>query len=219
MAEPREVLLTGATGYMGTRLAAQLLARGHKVVAIARAASRHKLPPGCEVVIADVLDANTWKHSLRPDQTIVHLVGTPHPSPSKATQFVEIDLRSVREAVAAAATAATAHFVYVSVAQPAPAMRAYVQVRAECERMIRDAGLKATILRPWYVLGPGHWWPVALIPFYKIAEWIPRSAEGARRLGLVSISDMLAALVWAVEHPAAAIDILDVPAIRSRGSR
>ena len=212
---PRSVLITGATGYMGTRLARRLLDRGHRVTAIAREASRAKLPAGCEVIIANVLDAETWKQQLRPDHTIVHLVGTPHPSPSKARQFVEIDLRSLKEAVTAAVSASIAHFVYVSVAHPAPAMKAYVEVRAQCESIIRASGLRATILRPWYVLGPGHWWPVALIPFYRVAEMIPATAEGARRLGLVTIDDMLAALAHSVEHPTMGVAILDVPAIRA----
>lgn len=170
-------------------------------------------------MIANVLDAETWKHHLRPDHTIVHLVGTPHPSPSKARQFVEIDLRSLKQAVTAAVSAGIAHFVYVSVAHPAPAMKAYIEVRTQCESIIRAAGLCATILRPWYVLGPGHWWPVALIPFYRIAERIPATADGARRLGLVTIDDMLAALVHSVEHPTNGVEILDVPAIRACRSR
>jgi uncharacterized protein YbjT (DUF2867 family) len=217
MVDSRNILITGATGYMGSRLAARLIARGHHVVGIAREASQGKLPPGCEPIIADVLDAETWKRRLRPDQTVVHLVGTPHPSPAKARQFVEIDLRSVKEAAAAARSAGVAHFVYVSVAHPAPAMQAYIDVRSQCERIICDSGLTATILRPWYVLGPGHWWPIVLIPFYKIAEMIPASAKSARRLGLVTIDNMLAALVDAVEHPPPEIRILDVPAIRACG--
>ncbi len=216
MAEQVEVLITGATGYMGSRLASRLIARGHRVTAIARAVSRNKVPPGCNVVIADVLDAATWKQQVRAGSTIVHLVGTPHPGPAKARQFVEIDLRSVQEAVPAAVAGEASHFVYVSVAHPAPAMHAYIEVREKCEEIIRGSGLNATILRPWYVLGPGHWWPILLIPFYKLAEMVPATSETARRLGLVTIENMLNSLVYAVEHPARGIEIVDVPGIRAR---
>jgi uncharacterized protein YbjT (DUF2867 family) len=142
-------------------------------------------------------------------------VGVAHPSPSKTLEFVDIDLRSAREAILAAQGEHVRHFVYVSVAQPAPAMKSYAMVRAACESAIREAGLNATILRPWYVLGPGHWWPLALVPFYKIAEVIPGLAEGAKRLGLVKIDEMLAALMRAVENPPEGIRIVDVPAIRA----
>ena len=41
----------------------------------------------------------------------------------------------------------------VSVAHPAPAMKAYIEVRTRCEELIRTSGLHATILRPWYSAG------------------------------------------------------------------
>lgn len=99
-------------------------------------------------------------HSADADcDTLVHLEGVPHPSPTKARQFREIDQVSLQASVSAAVVRRVAHFVYVSVAQPAPVMRAYQQVRAECEQTIRDSGLNASVLRPRYVLGSGHWWP------------------------------------------------------------
>ena len=42
---------------MGGRLIPLLQSRGHSVTAVAREGSQRKLPPGCEVVIADVLNA------------------------------------------------------------------------------------------------------------------------------------------------------------------
>src|SRR5438093_7786346 len=93
-------------------------------------------------------------------------------------------------------------------------MKAYVEVRIECEEMIRASGIPATFLRPWYVLGPGHRWPYLLLPFYWLCERLPSTREGARRLGLVTLSQMINALVWAVENPANGIQILEVPRIR-----
>ncbi len=215
MTNPKKVFITGGTGYMGRRLIPLLQRRGHQITAVAREGSEGKLPTGCEVVVADVLDRTAWQSHLRPFHTLVHLVGVAHPSPSKALEFVDIDLRSAREAIRAAQEVRVEQFVYVSVAQPAPAMKPYVAVRAACEAAIREAGLNATILRPWYVLGPGHWWPLALVPFYKLAEMLPPTSEGAKRLGLVSLSEMTAAMVIAVENPAAGVKIVDVPAIRA----
>jgi uncharacterized protein YbjT (DUF2867 family) len=113
---------------------------------------------------------------------------------------VEIDGRSAREAVWAAREARVPHFVYVSVAHPAPVMKEYIAVRMEGERLIREAGIAATILRPWYVLGPGHWWPYAALPFYWIAERIPKWRDGAQRLGLVNVRQMVSALARAVDE-------------------
>ena len=98
-------------------------------------------------------------------------------------------------------------------------MKAYVDVRAECEALIRAGGFNATFLRPWYVLGPGHRWPVVLKPLYWLFEQIPGSSETARRLGMVTLEQMTAALLWAVENQPEGARILDVGAIRSISRR
>jgi uncharacterized protein YbjT (DUF2867 family) len=209
------VFVTGGTGYLGRPLIEQLLARGHRVRALSRRASRDGLPEGAERITGNALDASTYAESVAPADTFVHLVGTPRPNPSKAKQFEEVDLASIRAAVAAAQRAGVRHFIYVSVAHPAPVMQAYIAVRQQGEVLIRHSGMAATILRPWYVLGPGHWWPYALVPLYRLLRWIPATAVGARRLGLVRQDQMIAALVYAVEHPAPALTILGVPEIAS----
>jgi uncharacterized protein YbjT (DUF2867 family) len=95
-------------------------------------------------------------------------------------------------------------------------MREYLWVRALGEAMINEAGLTATMIRPWYVLGPGHWWPKALLPFYALAELIPATQPSAERLGLVTIEQMVRAIVSAVENPPqrGRQRIVDVPGIR-----
>jgi uncharacterized protein YbjT (DUF2867 family) len=211
---PRNVFITGGTGYMGARLIPLLVARGHKVRALARKGSEEKLRSGCEVVTGNALEKESFANQIHPSDTFVQLVGVPHPSPSKGEQFRAIDLVSVRASVAAAANARIQHFVYVSVAQPAPMMKDYIAVRAEGEALLRASGLNATILRPWYVLGPGHRWPYALLPAYWICELLPPTREGARRLGLVTLQEMLSALVRAVENPVEGVRVLEVPQIR-----
>lgn len=213
--DPRRVFITGGTGYMGAQLVPALLERGHRVRALVRSGSKGKVPTGCEVVSGDALDATTYRQLVRPADTLIHLVGVAHPSPAKADEFRAIDLVSAREAIAVAADLGVPHFIYLSVAQPAPVMKAYVAVRAECEAMIRQRGLNATILRPWYVLGTGHRWPLVLLPFYKVLEWLPFSRDGAQRLGLVTLEQMILALVEAVESPHPGVRIMEVPAIRA----
>lgn len=215
-----DVFVTGGTGYIGQQLVRALLARGHRVRVLTRQSSATRVPIGASAVIGDALDANTFRGALGSNDTLVHLVGTPHPSPAKAAEFRRVDLPSIQAAVAAASTARVAHLVYVSVAHPAPVMKVYIEVRSAGEAAIARAGLTATVLRPWYVLGPGHRWPMALLPMYVMAEFFPATRTGARRLGLVTIGQMIAALVHAVEHPPASGTrrIVEVPEIR-RGVR
>lgn len=75
--------------------------------------------------------------------------------------------------------------------------------------------MPATVLRPWYVLGPGHRWPYLLKPFYYLCERLPSKRETALRLGLVTHAEMTAALVRAVEDPAPDFRVLTVPDIRA----
>jgi uncharacterized protein YbjT (DUF2867 family) len=206
--------MTGGTGYLGSRLAARLLDRGHTVRGLVRRGSESKLPAGCEPVPGDALHGLSFAARVAPADTFVHLVGVAHPGPAKAQEFLRVDLASVAAAVPAAVTAGVRHFVYVSVAQPAPVMRAYVAARSRAETLIRESGLSATLLRPWYVLGPGHWWPALLLPGYWLGELVPWTRNTARRLGLVTLRQMLAALVHAVEEPVAGLRILEVPQIR-----
>jgi uncharacterized protein YbjT (DUF2867 family) len=104
--------------------------------------------------------------------------------------------------------------VYVSVAQPAPVMRAYQEVRRQAEDTLVASGLTRTVLRPWYVLGPGHRWPYALLPLYAVLEKLPSTRDSARRLGLVTRRQMVAALINAVENPPPRERLIEVPEIR-----
>jgi nucleoside-diphosphate-sugar epimerase len=212
---PHDIFITGGTGYIGRPLISTLAARGHAVRALVRPGSARRLPPGTPLVEGNVLDASGWAGQVAPSDTLVHLFGTPHPSPAKAAEFARVDLPSIRAAVEAAAAGGVRHLIYVSVAHPAPIMQAYINVRMEGERLVRASRIPATLVRPFYVLGPGHWWPYALVPFYALARALPATHDTAVRLGLVSIDDMIAALVHAVEHPPAAVRVMNVPDIRA----
>ena len=211
------VLITGATGYMGRSLCGELNARGHRVRGLARPGSEARLASGCEPVSGNALDAASYRDAAAGCDTLVHLVGVSHPSPAKAGEFRSVDLASTREAVAAALHAEIRHFVYVGVAHPAPVMRAYIAARKEAEEAVRASGIPATVLRPWYVLGPGHRWPYALLPVYGLLEALPATRESARRLGLVTLPQMVRALARAVEDPPQGVRILGVPEIRGVG--
>ena len=218
---PRSVLITGGTGYLGRALVPELVARGHRVRVLVRARAEGKIARGAEAVAGNPLETASVAAAMGDADTVVHLVGVPKPSPAKAAQFRAIDLVSIQATVAAMVErvrrggAARPHLVYLSVAQPAPVMRAYVAVRAEGEALIRARGLDATCLRPWYVIGPGHRWPLVLAPIYAVLRWIPATRAGAERLGFVTLAQMTAALVRAVERGGSGVRVVEVPEIRA----
>jgi len=213
--EGRCVFVAGGTGYMGQKMIAKLLLRGHQVRALVRPGSENKLPAGCKPVAGNALDGASYANQISPADTFVQLVGVAHPSPAKAAEFRRVDLPAGLGAIAAAKSVGIRHFVYLSVAHPAPMMHNYIAVRSQCEAAIETAGLNATILRPWYVLGPGHRWPYLLLPVYKVAELLPPTREGAQRLGLVTLEQMTNALTVAVENPVEGTRVVTVPEIRA----
>lgn len=211
---PATVFVTGGTGYIGRPLVDTLLARGHAVHVLVRPAGAARLPAGVVTVIGDALEAATFAAAIPPRATVVHLVGTPRPSPAKAAEFERVDLASIRATADAARRAGASHLVYVSVAHPAPVMHAYIAVRRQGEALVTATGIPATILRPWYVLGPGHRWPWLLLPFYALGRLLPATREHAVRLGLLPLGQFVTALVAAAETPpVSGVRIIDVPAI------
>jgi len=107
----RSVFVTGSTGYIGRPLIGALLDRGDAVHALVRPGSEHRLPAGATPHAGDALDAATFAAAIPRGATVVHLVGTPHPNPSKAAEFERVDLQSIRATTTAARDAGAAHIV------------------------------------------------------------------------------------------------------------
>ena len=132
-----QVFVSGGTGYLGRELIPLLLGRGHAVGSIIRPGSERKLPRGCVAIPGNALDGTTFADAIAPADTFIHLTGTPKPAPWKERQFRAVDLVSLKASVdAAARSGSIRHFIYVSVAHPAPIMHTYLAVRRECEEYL-----------------------------------------------------------------------------------
>jgi hypothetical protein len=88
---------------------------------------------------------------------------------------------------------------------------------SECVAKRNCLGLVST--QRFFVLGTylglANRWPYLLIPFYKLADLIPATRAGARRLGLVTIQQMINALVYSIENPSQGQCVLDPQSIRA----
>lgn len=185
---------------MGKRLIPLLINEGCSVKALVRKGSESKVPNGCAFVIANPFEAETFTDTIPENAVFIQLLGVPHPGPSKKELFKTIDLASVKASANAALHANASHFIYVSAAQtPTNIMKDFQQSRAEAESIIQSTGIPATFIRPWYVIGPGHYWPLLLQPMFKILQWIPSTSEKAKALRLIYLSQMLKTLVSAVK--------------------
>jgi uncharacterized protein YbjT (DUF2867 family) len=213
----QQLFITGGTGYIGSRLIKALQQKGgYRIKALVRKGSEHKLPPGCEVVTGNALDASTYAPAVAGTGVFIHMIGVSHPSPAKKEAFETIDLVSVQQAAVAVGANKVPHVIYISVSQyPGKLMKEYKEVRAKGESLLQQTGARCSFIRPWYVLGPDHWWPVLLLPFYAIARLFPSTREQSRQQGLVTIQQMINTLVFAtVNPPKEGIEVYTVPDIK-----
>jgi uncharacterized protein YbjT (DUF2867 family) len=206
------VFITGGTGYIGKRLIKILLDEGFIVTALARPQSVQKLPVGCTPVIADPSDPSSYVNSIPANSIFVHLLGVSRPGPKKKLLFYSVDLASLKASVEAAKQANVKHFVYMSVAQyPTKVMADYQEARRQAEEAIIKSGIVSTFIRPWYIVGPGHYWPLLFTPVFKLLEVIPSTAIQARSLALVSLKQMLFTLKKVISGtPKATNNIIEI---------
>lgn len=206
------VFITGGTGYIGKRLIKALLAEGrYSINVLVRKESENKVPEGCNIVIGNALDAETFKEMIPSNAVFIHLVGVSHPSPFKKGKFKSIDLISVEQAKKAALFAKSKHFIYLSVTQfHSWIIKDYQQARKSGERILTKSGIPCTFLRPWYVLGPGHWWPIIFQPLIYLAKLNSFWKRLVEEREFISIRQMIAALTLSVKTTPMYVMVMEI---------
>lgn len=136
------ILVTGATGNVGSKVIGQLVERGASVRALVRDAGKARLPDGVDVVTGDLLDVDALRSAFKGVSTLFLLNAV---VPDEFTQAL-VSLNLAREA-------GIERFVYLSVIHS----DLYVNVphfagKHAVERMIERMNLPATILRPAYFM-------------------------------------------------------------------
>jgi len=212
---PFTVAVTGATGFIGRHVAAELAARGVAVTAIVRPGSRHAPPPDARVVHAP-LDEAALRDAFAGADAVVHLAGVV--TAVDARTFMAVNTEGTR-AVARAARDAGARLIHVSslaAAGPAPAsaphreddaprpLTPYGVSKLEGERMVEATdGLRWLILRPGAVYGPTD---RAVLPLFRAAERgvMPLVGRPGAAFTFIYVDDVVRTIVSAVERTAVA---------------
>lgn len=207
------VAVTGATGFIGRHVTADLVARGIHVRAIVRPESTHAAPAGAEVVPAP-LEAAALRDAFAGVDAAVHLAGVV--STRDPSVYATVNVDGTRE-VAAAANAAGARLVHISslaAAGPASAARPraeddepspctpYGRSKLEGERIVMAmSGLRWTILRPGVVYGPGD---RAMLPVFTFAErgLLPLVGRTDAAYTLIHVHDVVRVIGAAIATPA-----------------
>lgn len=222
------VLVTGANGFVGRALCAELLRCGHSVRGALRQKARSPEPmEGVEPAVVGMIDAGTdWEKALAGCKAVVHLAARVHimndsaqnPQAHYRATNTEATLNLARQA----ARARVNRFVFISTIKvngegceaayretdvPAPE-DAYAISKWEAEqgllRIAADTGLEVVILRPPLVYGPG-----VKANFRRLLDTVARGWPlplGAihNRRSLLYLGNFVDAIRVCIEHPAAA---------------
>ena len=209
------IFVTGATGYIGVRLLNELNSHSFRLIALVRPGSENKIPASIEKIVANVFQPEEWMAKVPHQCIFIHLLGVSHPSLAWKKLFESIDLRAVQMVADVARNLQAKKFIYLSVAmEPGPIMKDFQEAKRKGEEYIKALHLPYVFIRPWYVLGPGRWWPYLLFPLFKLLQIIPATAKKAKALGFVSIQQMILSLKFIVSHPDDAPEIVEIDEIK-----
>src|SRR5512140_49020 len=215
----KTVLVTGATGFIGSRVARELAKKGSCVRALARnpAKTRGLESAGVSVVIGDMADPGSLEEAVRGCHLVLHFAATTNEFKSRA-YFERVNIEGTRVLAEAALRERVERFIHISTAWvygmwsgpgicETSACRAsgqdYSDTKLEAERAIRrlidERRLPAIILQPSEVYGPGDpIWTERPLDLIRTGRMV--LANGGR--GLVQpvfIDDLVQGVLMAVE--------------------
>ncbi|MFN7978709.1 MAG: NAD(P)H-binding protein [Vicinamibacterales bacterium] len=190
------LVVTGATGFVGARLVPRLVARGHHVVAVSRRPAEGGM---AATVAADVRDVDTLASVCRGVDAVLHLAATT--GKASAAEHAAVNLEGTRAIVEACRRAGVPCLLFVSsIAAGFADLRDYPYGRAkrDAEAVVRTSGLRTTIVRPTAIFGPGS--PVQRgLAGLALAPFVPVVGSGRTPLQPVHVDDVAQALADLVE--------------------
>jgi uncharacterized protein YbjT (DUF2867 family) len=201
------VLVTGATGFVGSNLVPALLEAGHDVVAMTRDASRYDPPDGVEVVEGDLLEADTLAGDFDGVDAAYYLVH----SLQTGGDFEERDRQAATNFSAAASAAGVDRVVYLGgLGETGDDLSPHLRSRQEVETLLARGSYDLTTLRAAIIVGAGSVsfqmvrQLVEKLPVMIAPKWVYTYCQP------IAISDVVAYLVGVLEEPETAGETYEI---------
>src|SRR5512135_436140 len=155
MADPKLILVTGATGYVGGRLVPRLLAAGYRVRCLVRDPSRLQgrgWLSQVKLVQGDMLPPESLFAAMRDVHAVYYLVH----SLGGGSDFSERDLKAARNCAGAAKAAGVERIIYLGgLGDPQANLSPHLRSRQETGAALREAGVPVTEFRAAVIVGSG----------------------------------------------------------------
>jgi uncharacterized protein YbjT (DUF2867 family) len=201
---PVRILVTGASGFVGSRLATALDEAGHEVRAMTRRPERYR--GAGSPVAGDVGDEPSLRTALEGCEVayyLVHSLGD--------ADFERKDADAARAFARAAAAAGVDRIVYLGgLGRESDRLSRHLRSRREVERLLAGTGLPVTVLRAGIVVGHGgvSWEMtrqlVAHLPAMVTPRWV------STRTQPIAVADVVRYLVGVLDPPEAVGRVFEV---------
>jgi uncharacterized protein YbjT (DUF2867 family) len=194
------LLLTGATGRVGSALLRRLVADGHLVRCLVRdprrlGAERVRV----QIALGDLAEPASFRNALRGVKTVVHLAASERDQPRGTIE--EVDGLAVWRLLRAAERAGVEHFVFASMLGATPWHRSRVlRAKALAERAVAEAAIPTTTLRCSLIYAPGDR-QLAVLELLSLLPAVPVTATmGRARAQPVYAGDVAACVAALLER-------------------
>ena len=198
------VLVTGATGFVGPAIVQKLVEDGHTVRVLEHTPGASAELPSQEAVPGSMTDAESLRRAVEGQDAVVHLVAILTGRPEEFRAVME---QGTRDLLSAAREAGVRRFVLMSALgtnEETKDLVPYYGAKWQMEQDVKSSGLEHVIFRPSFVFGPEGG---ALGQFKRIAKVAPVTpivGPGTQRIQPIWLDDVAAYFAAGLERPEAA---------------
>ena len=195
------ILVTGATGFVGRRMARALAIRGKRVRALARRTGREHLfsDDGVEIRYGDVTDLGSLQGAMEGVNGVVHLVAVIRERGQST--FERVNHQGTRNVAQAAREAGARCLVYLSGIGAADDQRfPFLRSKWRAEEAVRESGVPYTILRGSILYGEGDEFINMLAGVIRTFPIVPVAGDGRARFQPIAVEEVAECIALAVDR-------------------
>ncbi len=210
-----KILVIGASGFLGRKLAGALLRDQYAVRCLARNPSRVQdlAKSGCEIVGGDISDLASMHHALESVEAAyisVHTLSPQHAN-TAGQGFMEIEMNGLQNIVKACQARGVRRLIYITSLGIAPdASNTWVRERWKTEQFVLGSGLDVTVIRPGQIVGVGGRGFDMMVSQAKRPVSMNFFGGGQQKMRNIAVDDLVYYLVGVLNDPRAYGQCYDV---------